>query len=161
MATLSLIAQLAAAALMAGIALRDAKQFRIPNAAVLAMLALYLVAQGALLFPDWTGDLFAGVLLFALGLVMWLLRALGAGDAKLMFPLGLSLGASGLMPFAILLMLVSILLYIAILISRLLKSERGLGGWFSRMKTEGRVPYGVPLALASVPVLIVQALWIG
>ena len=53
MATLSLIAQLAAAALMAGIALRDAKQFRSPNAAVLAMLALYLVAQGALQHGVW------------------------------------------------------------------------------------------------------------
>ncbi|MCA0941684.1 A24 family peptidase [Salipiger pacificus] len=159
MEVISIIAQLAAVALLGWVAVYDARNFTIRNGTVLALLALYVLAQGVLLFPTLRGDLVAGALLFGIGFVMWLLRGLGAGDAKLMLPLGMMLGMQGMLPFAALLMLLSVLLYLLLVICRAFGAERGLWGWLARMKTEGRVPYGVPLALASAPVIFIQAIW--
>ncbi|NDW01118.1 prepilin peptidase [Salipiger sp. PrR002] len=150
-------AQWAAIGLLGWVAVYDARHFRIRNAEVLIMLALYVLAQGALLFPTFLGDLLAGGLLFGIGFVMWLLRGLGAGDVKLMLPLGMMLGVSGLLPFAVLLMVLSVLLYLLIVIARACRAERGLWGWFARRKTEGRIPYGVILALSAIPVIYIQS----
>lgn len=161
MVTLSLMAQAAVIALLLGIAWYDVRRFKILNWAVIALLLLYLPAQGALGFPHWQTDLLAGAILFAMGFVMWLLRGLGAGDAKLMFPLGLNLGQVALVPFALLLLLVSVLLYAVILAADLLKAQRGLAGWLAGLRRGGRVPYGLVLTLASVPVLGARLLWIA
>ena len=153
---LSILAQLASVPLMVGVAWHDAKHYKIRNSVVLTLLALYLVVAGISGFDSWRGDLIAGAVLFSVGFVMWLLRSLGAGDAKLMFPLGMLLGFDGLLPFAVLLMVFSVLLYLGIVISRVLGARRGIGGWMAEMKTTGKVPYGVLLAIASVPVLLLK-----
>lgn len=141
---------------MVGVAWYDARHYKIRNSVVLTLLGLYLVVAGISGFGSWQGDLIAGGLLFSVGFVMWMLRGLGAGDAKLMFPLGMLLGFDGLLPFAVLLMVFSVLLYVGIVISRALGARRGIGGWMAGMKTTGKVPYGVLLAIASVPVLLLK-----
>ena len=156
---ISVAAQCAAILLMVWVAWYDVRHYAIRNKIVLAMLALYLVAQGALFFPNWRPDLVAGGILFGIGLVMWLMRGLGAGDAKLMFPLGLHLSYVGLLPFSFLLLIVSVLLFVAIQLAFRLGATSGLGGWLARMKTSRRVPYGLVLAVAAIPVLTLRVIW--
>lgn len=144
--------------LLIWIAAHDGRHFRIRNASVLMCLGLYGVVQVATGFPDPVGDLIAGGLLFVVGFVIWLLRGLGAGDVKLMLPLGLHLGYFGLAPFAVFLTAVSLLMFLAIQgFSRLVPNSR-VGGWFLDMRQKGRVPYGIVLVLASLPVLVVKLL---
>ena len=154
---LSLAAQAVAIFLIVAAAIHDARHFRIGNRLILILIAVYLVARGAVGFPDWTDDLAGGALLFVMGFAMWMLRVLGAGDAKLMLPLGALMGLTALAPFAILLIGVSLIMYAAILIAHVARASKGFAGWLAAMRREGRVPYGVPLALASVPVLMLKA----
>ncbi len=120
------------------------------------MLLLYLPSQGLMGFPTWPHDVFAGVLLFGLGFAMWGLRMMGAGDAKLMLPLGMHIGYVGLASFAAILTAFSILFFAAIQIAPRFKRETGLLGWLSKLKTEGRVPYAIPLCIASVPAMLMR-----
>ena len=156
---ISIAAQVAAIALLAWVAWYDVRHYTIRNKVVITFLGLYLIAQGVLLFPHWIGDLVAGAVLFGVGFVMWLLRGLGAGDAKLMFPLGLHLGYTGLLPFSLLLLIVSTVLYVAIVIAARVAPAGRTGRWLAEMKSGGRVPYGLVLALSAVPVLILRLLW--
>ena len=156
---ISVLAQSAAVLLLVWIAIYDIRNYAIRNQIVLAFLALYVVAQGALLFPHWTSDLLAGAVLFGIGFVMWLIRGLGAGDAKLMFPLGLHLGYMGLLPFSILLLVASVCLFAAITLAAALGATRGTGGWLAGMKSGGRVPYGLVLATSAIPVMVLRILW--
>lgn len=155
----ALVAQALAALLLIWAAVHDARNFRVPNTTVLAMLVLYLPAQGLLGFPTWQNDLAGGVLLFVMGFAMWAVRLLGAGDAKLMLPLGMLLSLGGLGPFAVLLIFFSGCLYCAILVSHAMGLKGGIGGWLGKMKSEGKVPYAVPMALAAVPVLALKAIY--
>lgn len=138
-------------------ALHDAKNFRVSNATVLILVGLYVMAQGVLGFPTWSDDLAGGALLFGLGFLMWLMRILGAGDAKLMLPVGAFLGLQALGPFAFLLIIFSFVMYAAILLSHVFKASGGFFGWLATMRTEGKVPYAVPLAMSAVPVLVLKA----
>ncbi|MDU8928281.1 prepilin peptidase [Alisedimentitalea sp. MJ-SS2] len=155
----SVVTQVVVAVLLLGIARHDAKHFKIRNKDVLVLLALYLPAQGLLFFPALTSDLFAGVLLFALGFTMWLLRSLGAGDAKLMFPLGLHIGYAELATFAAILFVFSVFLYAAIRLAAFSNLQSGLGGKLAQLKHEGRVPYAIPLCVAAVPAILSRAIW--
>lgn len=155
----SFVAQIITIGLMGFIAVYDAKHLKIRNAAVLLLLLLYLPAQGFLGFPTWSDDLLAGGLLFVLGFVMWLARALGAGDAKLMLPLGMHMGYLGLAPFAVILTVFSVLFYLAITLAALKSPSSGVLGWLAGMKTKGRMPYAIPLCVASVPVLLLRVYW--
>lgn len=155
---LSLAAQGLTIVLLIAIAAYDGRHFRIRNSSVLICLGLYAVVQVASGFPDLIGDAIAGALLFGIGLIMWLLRGLGAGDAKLMLPLGLHLGYFGIVPFGTFLAIVSLMMFAAIhLFSRIAPSTR-TGMWFMDMRQKGRVPYGIVLTLAALPVLIVKFL---
>ncbi|MFY0666074.1 MAG: prepilin peptidase [Natronospirillum sp.] len=155
---LSLAAQGLTIILLIAIAAHDGRHFRIRNSSVLICLALYGIVQLATGFPDLIGDFIAGGLLFGIGFLFWLLRGLGAGDVKLMLPLGLHIGYFGLIPFGTFLTAVSILLFAAIhLVSRTAPNSRA-GGWFMDMRKNGRVPYGIVLTFAALPVLVVKFL---
>ena len=156
MLLLSLTGQGLTAGFLVAIAVYDARHFRIPNSWVLVMLALYLFSQGPLGFPFWKTDLMFGGLLFLLGFVMWMLRSLGAGDAKLMLPLGMHLGLAGAVFFAILLMVVSGLFFVSIQVAGKTSPQGPFGQSRVKMKTSGKVPYGVLLAVSAVPVLIAK-----
>lgn len=137
------------------IAWEDWRSFKIRNNAVLALIAVYgvyLVAKG---FASWQGDLFAGLVLFVIGFVFWLFRLMGAGDAKLYFPVGLFMGWEGLGPFAILLMLFS--LFIAALVKLpvpLPFQSNALMIRLQEIRKGKSVPYGVPIALAAIGVML-------
>lgn len=157
MAVLSASLLLLTSAFLCYIAIHDARNFRVANTSVLVVLGLYVAAQGVLGFPGLLQDLAAGAVLFGMGFAMWLLRTLGAGDAKLMFPLGLHLGMDGLPVFAVLLMVSSVLFYLVLSLCHMAGATRGLAGWFAGLKSGGRLPYAVLLALSAVPVLLLKA----
>lgn len=104
----------------------DFRSWKIPNAAILALVTLYslrvlaglLMTQdvGAALFSSTGigGDVAAGLLLFALGVGLWTFRLFGAGDAKLFLPIGLFIGWHGLLPFAVFLLIGGILALLAL-----------------------------------------------
>jgi prepilin peptidase CpaA len=97
----------------------------------------------------------AGLILFVLGVVFWLLRMMGAGDAKLYLPLGILIGWQGLLPFALLLLPVSIL-FLGVMAAgpRLLPGASAVGVRMAEIRARRAIPYGVPMAATAIAVLI-------
>lgn len=137
-------------ALLLWIAWRDFLTWRIANRDVLILLALFLPFAALVGWPGIVGNLMAGGLLFLLGVLFWLLRMMGAGDAKLFLPVGLFLGWNNLLPFAIGLFVFAALFLI------ILKLPVGRGGRgriaerLTAIRETGHVPYGVPIALSAI-----------
>jgi prepilin peptidase CpaA len=88
--------------LVATAAVEDIRRYRIPNAIVLPLLALYplyvLVAAGSV---DWAGGLLTALPVFAAGVVLFALRAMGGGDVKLLAACALWAGPDLIFPFLV------------------------------------------------------------
>ena len=148
---------------LALIAWRDFLTYRISNRDVLIFLALVILLlllrwmQG--LGADIPADLLAGTLLFALGFVMWLAGAMGAGDVKLYFPLGVLVGWALLPIYVVFLLLASVLMLGAVWWGRRFPKERGrVRARLTEIALAGKVPYGVPMALAAILTVLPRAL---
>ena len=135
---------------MGWIAWHDFCTLKIRNTHVVALSlgAALLLLPGVSDFG--LANLIPAVLLFVLGVIFWLFRMMGAGDAKLFFPVGLIVGLEGAAIFAVLLLPASLLTLLAIwagakgwlgqgFVGRRLQAIRRLGG----------VPYAVPIFLAT------------
>lgn len=156
----------------------DFRFWKIPNAAVLALIALYGIdallnllmteraggALGQLMAEDTAaavfslagigGDFGAGLLLFTLGFALWSFRLFGAGDAKLLLPIGLFIGWHGMLPFAIFLLIGGI---VALLVLRL-PMPLQLAHFSMVMRIEEiratrKIPYGVIMVAAALAVM--------
>jgi prepilin peptidase CpaA len=145
------------------IAWRDFLTYRISNRNVLiltAMVAVLVFLRGvqgeiAYLVPD----LFAGGLLFVLGFVMWILGAMGAGDVKLYFPLGVLVGWSLLPIYVVFLLIASIVMLVAIWLGRRFPRENGgLRARLTEIARARKVPYGVPMVAGAILTLLPQAM---
>ncbi|MFU8865794.1 MAG: A24 family peptidase [Rhodobacterales bacterium] len=148
---------------LAVIAWRDFLTFRISNRDVLifsGLVALLVILR--VLDNSTTGvlpDLLAGVLLFALGFVMWLLGAMGAGDVKLYLPLGVLVGWALLPVYVIFLLFASILMLLAIWTGRRFPRKQGrFRARLTEIAAAKGVPYAVPMALGAILALLPQAL---
>ncbi|MDX5412364.1 MAG: prepilin peptidase [Rhodobacterales bacterium] len=146
---------------LAVIAWRDFLTFRIRNQDVMiltgmvALLVLMRAVQGANVTPD----LLAGVLLFVLGFVMWMLGAMGAGDVKLYFPLGVLVGWALLPIYVVFLLLASILMLVAVWVGRRFpREEGGLRARLTEIARARTVPYAVPMVIGATLTLLPQAL---
>lgn len=154
----------AAVVLLLVAAWQDFTTWKIRNWTVLSLVAAYaLVALGRWLAPGvggvldtldagspLAGDLAAGALLFAIGVVLWLLRLLGAGDAKLFLPIGLFVGLSHLLPFALALIAGAIVAAVALRFPVPLHYQT----WpvlfrIDEIRKTGKVPYGVIMVAAA------------
>jgi len=141
------------ACLFAYAALLDFWFWRIPNRLILALAASYvpiaafgyfsaeISARG---FVNPLSDIAAAALLFVIGFALWAMKLLGAGDAKLLVPVGLFVGWAQLIPFAFGLLLVGV----AMLILLRLPLPFGLGFTpagmrFDRIRQSGEIPYAV------------------
>lgn len=146
-------------------AIKDFLTWKISNATVLAVTATYIpfAATGLLAGPalaakvDPVSALAAAVMLFTIGFVLWMLKMLGAGDVKLMFPVGLFTGWDYLLPFALGLIFFAV---IALLVMKL-PLPAGLGNTIVGMRLDeirrsGKVPYGVVLITALLATLYVK-----
>ncbi|MBB3352480.1 pilus assembly protein CpaA [Rhizobium lentis] len=141
----------------------DFRTWKIPNAVVLALVTLYALRAvavmlgsedvGAALFASSGigGDLGAGLLMFVLGVALWAFRLFGAGDAKLFLPIGLFVGWPGMMPFAVLLLVLGI---VTLLILRLPVPLRVAHlAFFMRIeeiRASRKIPYGVIMVFATL-----------
>ncbi|SCB60684.1 prepilin peptidase CpaA [Rhizobium aethiopicum] len=141
----------------------DFRTWKIPNTLVLALVTLYALRAaavmlgsedvGAALFASSGigGDIGAGLLMFMLGVGLWALRLFGAGDAKLFLPIGLFIGWHGMLPFAVLLLVLGI---VTLLVLRLpVPLPVAHLAFFMRIeeiRASRKIPYGVIMVFAAL-----------
>lgn len=133
----------------------DFWQMRIPNRDVLLLtlvvLLLLALAKGSAALPDLGG----AVLLFGIGFAFWVLGLMGAGDAKLFFPVGIIVGWNGLFAFALALLPASLLTLGAILLlPKVLSRPRNFVGRLKEIHEGKGVPYAVPIFLSAAVALL-------
>jgi prepilin peptidase CpaA len=144
--------------LLCAAAATDIWKFKIPNWVNAALLLLFVPT--ALLLPaevDWLSHVGAGFSVLAVGVVLFVLGWLGAGDVKLMTAVALWTGFGYLAEFVFLVALAGgglalLLLVLRIVIARL-PSVRGTpdGRALPRILVTGeKVPYGVAIACAAI-----------
>lgn len=145
----------------------DFRSWKIANEAVVGLVGLYAVLA-AVRFgsPDtapwqaWlVGDLLAGTLLFVLGFALWAIRMMGAGDAKLFFPIGLFVGWDHLFVFG--LALAGLAIVAAVLLKFRVPAQYagyGVGARIEEIRRTGKVPYGVLMVLATYVALAIRLL---
>lgn len=163
MVAITQILTLIAAALFLYAAWSDFRRWRIPNGTIAALVVLYAIValasmmtttdRGAALFSPTGigGDVAAGLLLFALGTVLWSFGLFGAGDAKLFLPIGLFVGWIGMMPFTIYLLIGGVAALLALKLPVPLQFAHL--AFFTRLdeiRTSRKIPYGVIMVLAAL-----------
>lgn len=163
MAAVSTIILVAVVGFTLPAAIWDVRTNRLPNWMTVPAAALGFVfhmISGALqgssvLDGGWHGLLHA-LLGFAAGffplLLVWLVGAAGAGDVKLLGAVGAWLGPRLTLYTYVLSMVVALLVSVAVLLVRVWRSPGTSGA--SNKSDWRRVPYGVPVALATWLVLL-------
>lgn len=173
---ISVVALTMFSALLVWAAVSDFRRYIIPNQVSLSVLALYPVF--VLSAPDpvnWQWALVMAGVFFAVGFVMWLTRAMGAGDAKLLPVVVLWVGPKEFTTFIVVLIAGSLALAFVIgvrtALAQMRASEREAGGAavavsgfarFARLIGELRhvpflkiqVPYGVAIAAGGISVAV-------
>jgi len=147
---------LLAVGLLLYIAWFDFWHLTIRNISVLILLGFYVVWAVLGGFQTLAGDLGAGLVLFLIGLVMWLAKMMGGGDVKLYFVLGLLMGFANIGLFAISLLAATLLFLAALIVSARLKHGGAILSRLREIHTSGRAPYAVPLCLAAAPVIVLR-----
>jgi prepilin peptidase CpaA len=137
---------------------QDFRSWKIRNGTILALLATYAclvlvrwATPGSFAGDMLLGELAAGLLLFGLGFALWASGLFGAGDAKLLLPVGLFVGFAYLTPFALALMIAGVAVLLALrfpipvtylvwpVVARL-----------DEIRRVGKVPYGVVITAAAL-----------
>jgi prepilin peptidase CpaA len=162
---LELVLVTVAAGLFLLAAWQDFLNWKIRNWTVLALLAVYAchvlvrwAASGSLGGGLLFGELVAGVILFVLGFTLWTFRLFGAGDAKLLLPVGLFLGFSYLMPFAVALTIFGVLFLLALkypIPANYLVTPALVR--LDEIRRTGKVPYGVVITAATLFAMYVRS----
>ncbi len=162
--------------LLAWAAVSDFRRFVIPNQVSLGALVLYPVYVMSAPDPvNWQWALIMAGVFFAVGFAMYALRAMGAGDAKLLPVVMLWVGAKDFTLFIVVLVGGSLLLALVIgvrtALAQMRATEREDGGAavavsglarFARLLGELRhvpflklqVPYGVAIAAGGIAVAV-------
>lgn len=167
-------------ALLAAAVLVDLRSRRIPNRLVLIGIALAFIAHAVALItgsvplagPDWWAPL-AGLLSgFALLMPLYLLRATGAGDVKLMAMVGAFVGAQAVLDATLYTLLAGGLLALVFMLGRRVATQTLanvrflLTDWALRLSsgqaarlaplqtTAARLPYAVAIALGTGAALL-------
>ncbi|MEY9324331.1 prepilin peptidase [Sinorhizobium fredii] len=147
----------------------DFRLWKIPNAIVLALIAVYalhaalqlLTAEdvGAALFSSSgiAGDVGAGLLLFTLGFGLWSFKLFGAGDAKLFLPIGLFIGWHGMLPFAVFLLIGGMAALLILKLPMPLQlAHFSVVMRLEEIRTTRKIPYGVIMVAAALPVIALR-----
>ncbi len=137
-------------------AVRDLTTYTIPNWISLALAAAFVPAA-ALAGLGWSTiglSALVGVGMLVVGIVMFALRWIGGGDAKLMAAASMWLGLPGLTPFVLYTGLAGGALALMLLAVRStwLRPFAAVGpGWVDRLATPGgATPYGVAIAVGAL-----------
>ncbi len=140
------------AALLIYAAVQDVREYRIPNIIIIALLVLYpayfLTSSQNMSLP--VSFLIGGVF-FLIGLGLFSTGVMGGGDVKLIAVTGLWVGASGLLPFLMVMALVGAVmsLFMMIMPVRLgvasFCTQMGFVSLQEKILTD-RLPYGVAIS---------------
>jgi prepilin peptidase CpaA len=142
----------AAAFVLLGAAYSDLKQFRIPNmmpALLLVLYATYVAVAGAGAFSWWHIAHFAIAL--AAGMVLFALKWIGGGDAKLYAAAALWFPLQSGHWLIFLVGIAGAVLAVLFIITR--RFTRGPDG---RKRTDRRIPYGFAIAVGAIACWLLQ-----
>jgi prepilin peptidase CpaA len=160
-AAAELFLKAAAIVMLVRIAVTDFRLQKIYNSELLSLLALALV----IMLTDWVRSqealsaLWTGIASGALFLVLlffWLRGKVGAGDVKLMSVVPLLVGHAAALPMAMALLAFVVLTYL-VMKYPLVLPESWLRTYISALSKTGRVPFGVPIAAATIFALLLPA----
>lgn len=131
----------------------DVFQRRLPNWGIGLLVVLFVAAVllGRAPTPLWSA-LAAGAIALAVGIGLYALGFVGAGDAKLFGAVGLFAGLAHLAPLALITALAGGALALVVIIAR---PKRTMQALTTRGRAEGKgksVPYGVPISIAAIAV---------
>src|SRR5262249_18481433 len=102
-------------------------------------------------------DVLVAALVFALAFGFWLLRLIGAGDAKLLGACVLAVGFADAFEFTALLLGFSVLFLVFLLLaSKALQLPITVSARLIEIAGRRRVPYGVPISLAAMTIMGVR-----
>ena len=137
----------------------DWKKYTIPNYLSLILIILYPVF--VLTSPieiSWTFSLIIAAITFVVGFALFALGLFGGGDVKLITALSLWAGTSYILTFLVFMVLAGGLLVLVVIIREALKQMTDKGGFIrgarSAIRTKTPVPYGVAIAIGSLPIFI-------
>ncbi|MEW5683525.1 MAG: prepilin peptidase [Pseudomonadota bacterium] len=162
MSSLAIVLVLTFPALMVAGGLRDALSYTIPNWVSLALAAIFPLAALAVGLPLPAIGLHLGVGFAALvlGMIMFALRWIGGGDAKLFAAAALWMGWPAMLHFTLYAALAGggLTLFLLSLRSPALRPMAMMGpGWMNRLaEPQGPVPYGVAIAIGAIAALSVS-----
>lgn len=146
-------------AFLAYVAWKDFLELRIRNRDVAIFSGMVLLLLALRGFDGALPDLMAGLLLFVLGFVMWMMGAMGAGDVKLYLPLGVFVGWALLPVYVVFLLIGSIILLGAVLLARRFPADRGrIRARLTEIAAARAVPYAVPMVFGAILTLLPGAL---
>lgn len=158
--TTAILIQVIAIALLLRIAWRDMNVQKIANGDVIALAATGLagLVVQALAIGSWSTFLFSlllGLALFAVLFPFWMWKKLGAGDVKLIAVVPLVIGIQDMLPFSIIL-LVATLVIVMLIMNPLLLPAPLFQKYLQVYERKGVVPFGVPISVALIGVLLLQ-----
>jgi prepilin peptidase CpaA len=146
-------------AFLAYVAWKDFLELRIRNRDVAIFSGMVLLLLALRGFDGALPDLMAGLLLFVLGFVMWMMGAMGAGDVKLYLPLGVFVGWALLPVYVVFLLIGSVILLGAVLLARRFPADRGrIRARLTEIAAARAVPYAVPMVFGAILTLLPGAL---
>ncbi len=147
---------LAALGLAALCAWSDLRGLKIPNIYVLVLAGLFVagfaldrgIGSGGFFSEGFLSYAGAAFIVFCMTVLMFAVRAIGAGDSKMASACALWAGMGGLAPFLFYMMLAGFFLGVFALAVQKKKPFRAPrpGGWIARLQAEeNAVPYGVAI----------------
>ncbi|WP_169569736.1 A24 family peptidase [Sneathiella limimaris] len=136
----------------------DWKAFTIPNAISIVLVVLFPIA--VLTAPqeiDWIISLATFGVVFIVGFLLFALGVFGGGDVKLIAALSLWSGLAYIIPFLIVTVLSGGLLVFVVIIREALRKTKAEdlsfnAGVRSALRSKTPVPYGVAIAIGSLPI---------
>jgi prepilin peptidase CpaA len=140
------------AGLFIAAAVIDFLKRKIPNWTVLALFVVFLIAalSKVLLLGAWWAPVTAGVIAFVVTFALYVMKVLGAGDAKLFTVAALFSSSSGLVQLALVTAIAGGVLAIGYLLARP-NSIIGRLVKPSRTAEAGRgIPYGIAIAVGAL-----------
>lgn len=149
---IEVLAETGCLGLLLWIGRRDFQTLKVSNQSNLLLLALYIIWLASRQFVEVQTDLLVALLFFCVALVMWLAKAMGAGDVKLYFVLGLFIGIEGSAAYVVILLLVSLVAFLFLKFWKIPAPTSDGETWTSRMREfqkSGRLPYAVIMVIAA------------
>ena|ERR1051325_1646911 len=144
-------------------AVTDFLDQRIPNWLVIAVVALFAIQAVRHLHEiSWVNQLGAGAACLVVGVVLFALRQMGAGDAKLISAVALWCGLPGLLPLLFLTGVAGLLVVLILVGTRRVLRWRGIGMESLPVSLrEGQgVPFGVAIAIGTLLTMQLFPHWV-